>query len=419
MPICRSVAPTGRAAPMVITDRGKLIMNTISRRYAGALTCLVLLYGCATREAGITGASGASGAAPGSLYANGKLTAMGEARLAHAAKAYSEGNEAQAYAEFLVLAEQGHGESQYNLGVMDGDGVADGAPDIPKAIAWLQKADGAGYPGALFQLGVHYYKGVGVARDVPKAVAYWRKCAARGDNDCAFNAAAVLAAGKGMPVDRASAMTLFAQAGRGPEARVAAQSELARMYIADGKHSDHVKAIEWFEAAAANNDAQSQHQLARFYIEGVIVKADQRRALSMYQRAAAQGYAPSLNNLAILYRYGDGVARDQARAVKMFQQAHEAGMLEATVNLGDVTFMGWGTRADKTAGVRLYQIAADTGHPAGRCRYAQALRHGDGVARNVALAKRLKEAAGNAGYPCHSDEPLGKSLFNTRGKGRS
>lgn len=169
------------------------------KRHAGGLIFLALLSGCASRlaapqGAATQGAPARSGTAPESLYANGRLTALGEARLERAAKVYSAGNEALAYADFLGLAEQGHGESQYNLGVMDGDGVGGGAPDMPKAIAWLRKADAAGYPDALFQLGVYDYKGAGVPRDVPKAVASWRSCAARGNKDCAFNAGAVQAA---------------------------------------------------------------------------------------------------------------------------------------------------------------------------------------------------------------------------------
>jgi hypothetical protein len=394
-----------------------LTMNTFTSRYAGGLIALVLLSACATQESGTAdAAAGGSGAASGSLVANGKLTTEGEARRERAFKAYQAGNKALAYSEWLGIAEQGFAESQFNLSVMESDGDA-GAPNAAKALAWLQKAADGNYPEAQFQLAQRYNKGDGVGKDVPKALLYWRKCAALGEKRCSFNAAVALAGGVGVAQDEAAARTLFAEAGSGAGALVAAQSELGKMYLQDNKERDYAKARQWLEQAAAGNDPEAQYNLALIYSNGYGVKADKRKALALYQRAAKQGAPAALNNLGGMYRFGEGVPKDQKKAVAMFKQAHDGGNMQATVNLADMTFKGWGVRANKTAAAELYKVAADAGHPAGRCRYAQALRHGDGVTRNPGQANRLQEAANNASIPCDSDAPLGAYLVNRRVKG--
>lgn len=394
------------------------MMNTNTGRFASGLIALVLLSACATQESGTAdAAAGTSGAAPGSLYANGKLSTEGEARRERAFKAYQAGNKALAYSEWLGIAEQGYAESQFNISVMESEGVT-GAPNAARSLVWLQKAADGNYPEAQFQLAQRYNKGDGVATDVPKALLYWRKCAALGEKRCSFNAGVALAGALGVPQDDEAAKTLFAEAGSGAGAIVAAQNELGKMYVRDNKDRDFAKARQWFEQAAAGNDAEAQYNLALIYSNGLGVKADKRKALALYQRAAKQGEPMALNNLAGMHRFGEGVAKDQKKAVAMFKQAHEAGNMQATVNLGDMTFKGWGVRANKTAAAELYKVAADAGHPAGRCRYAQALRHGDGVARNPGQASRLQEAANNANAPCDSDAPLGEYLVNRRVKGR-
>jgi TPR repeat protein len=121
--------------------------------------------------------------------------------------AYESGDYATAFKEFNPLAEQGHGEAQYNLGMMynDGQGVTQ---DYETAFKWFKLAaehNRAVKPGAsegavkaqeavfkymqdlyinraMYNLGAMYNNGDGVDRDFVRAY-MWMKIAASQGNE--------------------------------------------------------------------------------------------------------------------------------------------------------------------------------------------------------------------------------------------
>ena len=58
-----------------------------------------------------------------------------------------------------------------------------------------------------------------------------------------------------------------------------------------------------------------------------------KRAVELYQASAAQGYAAAQCNLAVCYQHGDGVEHDMKRAVELFQSAAAQGNAQAQHNL--------------------------------------------------------------------------------------
>ena len=70
--------------------------------------------------------------------------------------AYNAGDYATALQEFRPLAEQGHAQAQFNLGLMYDNGK--GVPqDYAEAVKWYRLAAEQGYAYAQFNLGVMYY----------------------------------------------------------------------------------------------------------------------------------------------------------------------------------------------------------------------------------------------------------------------
>lgn len=89
------------------------------------------------------------------------------------------GDYATAAARWDVLAQSGHAESQFNLGLMYHSGVA-GRIDEPEAVRWYQKAAENGYPKAQEFLAAAYREGwFGLPRDVKKSE-HWIKQLERG-----------------------------------------------------------------------------------------------------------------------------------------------------------------------------------------------------------------------------------------------
>ncbi len=96
------------------------------------------------------------------------------------------GDFATALKEWLPLAEQGHAQAQYVLGVMynNGDGVVQ---DYAEAVKWYRLAAEQGHAWAQYNLGVMYENGNGVIQDYAEAVKWYRLAAEQGDADAQYN----------------------------------------------------------------------------------------------------------------------------------------------------------------------------------------------------------------------------------------
>ena len=79
-------------------------------------------------------------------------------------------------------AEANSAEAQYQLGVMNADGVG-GPKDDAAARAWFEKAAAQNHAGALERMGAFAQSGRGGAQDANAAKAYYEKAAALGNED--------------------------------------------------------------------------------------------------------------------------------------------------------------------------------------------------------------------------------------------
>lgn len=88
----------------------------------------------------------------------------------------------QGFEENIKAAESGNVDAMYNLGIMyyDGKGVAE---DYSKAKTWFEKAADKGKAEAMRELGDMYYFGDGVAEDNSKAKYWYEKACNAGNKD--------------------------------------------------------------------------------------------------------------------------------------------------------------------------------------------------------------------------------------------
>ncbi|MBI0416887.1 MAG: sel1 repeat family protein, partial [Nitrosomonadaceae bacterium] len=57
------------------------------------------------------------------------------------------------------------------------------------------------------------------------------------------------------------------------------------------------------------------------------------KAVEFFQKAAAQGNADAQNNIAVMYLTGEGVPKSTSKAVEFFQKAAAQGNADAQANL--------------------------------------------------------------------------------------
>ena len=89
--------------------------------------------------------------------------------------------ETLASSSLTKAAEANSAEAQYQLGIMNADGVG-GAKDDAAARAWFEKAAAQNHAGALERMGAFAESGRGGAQDSAAAKAYYEKAAALGND---------------------------------------------------------------------------------------------------------------------------------------------------------------------------------------------------------------------------------------------
>jgi hypothetical protein len=92
----------------------------------------------------------------------------------------------KAHQLWLVEAEEGNANAQYNLGITYSNGQ--GVPqDDKEAVKWYRLAADQGFKDAQYNLGVMYHHGLGVPQDYKEAVKWYRLAAEQGFANAQYN----------------------------------------------------------------------------------------------------------------------------------------------------------------------------------------------------------------------------------------
>lgn len=121
------------------------------------------------------------------------------------------GNTAQTLELWRPLAESGHVEAQFGLGVIYNDAMGV-EQDYAEANYWFLRAAEQGYPAAQYNLGNAYKNGTGMAVDPKMAVIWWRKAAEQDFGPAQFNLGSALIEGLGTPRDVDAGLALYRKA---------------------------------------------------------------------------------------------------------------------------------------------------------------------------------------------------------------
>lgn len=165
-----------------------------------------------------------------------------------------------------LLAEQGHRETQFLLGIAYSSGLGIKL-DRQQAIRWYQQAAEQGHIDAQYNMGVAYATGNGVVADASKAAGWYRRAALQGSIEAQFNLGLLYANGMGVPKDMSRAARWWFEAAMHGDA--AAQYALGLMFVrGDGVPQDINKGVHWWYLAASQGFELAQTALHEL---GVIV----------------------------------------------------------------------------------------------------------------------------------------------------
>lgn len=182
-----------------------------------------------------------------------------------------------------------------------------------------------------------------------------------------------------------------------------------------GVKQDQTEAIKYYTIAAERGLVVAQHRLGDYYFTGTKVEKDQVVAVNWYKRAAENGYAAAQAMLGKCYQYGYGVSQDINQAISWYTKAAEQGHSEAQSDLGQCYALGSGVKRDYVTAVKWFTKAAEQGSSWSQNRLGHIYYDGaENVAKNYTEAIKWFHKAADQGNE-YSMYGLGKCYYNGYG----
>jgi TPR repeat protein len=155
-------------------------------------------------------------------------------------------------------------------------------PDLQALEQQAKSGDGK----ACYRLAFLYEAGLDVEYDADKAFNWYVKALEGGNNGAICRLARLYEAGEGIKADAAFAVKMYGEAANRGE--LDAAYRLGELSMASGSDEN---AAKMFAIAAQRDHARAQFQLAKMYIVGRGVEADQAQGLEWLRKAAENGCA--------------------------------------------------------------------------------------------------------------------------------
>ena len=235
------------------------------------------------------------------------------------------------YSPALVRkANSGIAEAMFDLGVCyeKGEGVA---KDDKEAVKWITQAAEQGFPKAQMRLGGYFMFGRLLPKDQKEGVKWYLKAAEQGDSGAQCSLACFYSSGDGVAKDVLESTRWLAKSAEQGDA--AAQGMLgANYFLGYGVPQDDREAVKWLTKAAKQGDPQGQYFLGKYYARGKGVRQDDKEAVKWYRKSAEQGFASAQFDLGVCYEEGVGVVKDKKESEKWIAKAAEQGCRPRRIN---------------------------------------------------------------------------------------
>jgi TPR repeat protein len=197
-----------------------------------------------------------------------------------------------------------------------------------------------------------------------------------------------------------------------------AQNNLARLYAKGGGVEKSIPhALELYRKSAEQGYALAQYNLGMLLMsDGPGDRADRmKEAVSWWRKGALQGYGPAQTWLGVSYLEGAGAARDPAEAERWLRKAAEQGLPDAQFLLAGLYREGKGAVVrDPNTAAEMYRRAAEQGHPGALHNLGLLHIKGIGVPEDRRKGVDMLEQAARSGFAA-SAVALGKLLLETEG----
>ncbi|MBU0799733.1 MAG: sel1 repeat family protein [Alphaproteobacteria bacterium] len=230
----------------------------------------------------------------------------------------------------LKSAEQGHKESQNDVGAMylGGKGVA---ADPHQARFWYEKAAQQGLTLSQANLAIMYDRSIGIPPDHQKALYWYEKAAAQGEARALTNLGHYYTHGEHVEKDYAKALELYQQAA------LQQQPEALNLlgyhsFYGYGIERDLMKAGEYYKQAADLGDAEAQALVEQYQracttlTRPLVREAVSEKVAIDCLFAAGTGSLKGIYSASRIYERGSpavGIERDMEKSYQLMQQFYD------------------------------------------------------------------------------------------------
>ncbi len=308
---------------------------------------------------------------------------------------------------------------QYRIGKLFSFGYGVEQDDT-QAAAWYEKAVSEGNPFAAYSLGSLYRRGQGVAQDDEKAFSLYRMAA---EHETKPNAYAMYELGRmyqggiGTAPDKEKSVEWYAAAYKG---FLAIEQNMAddKLYYrlgsmnltGTGTEKDLPKAREYFEKAAALDNADALYGLGRLYLNKDFAESDTQKALDYLITAAQKGHSYAQYTLGKLFLKGEAVRQNVDYALRWLEEAGRQDNTDAQCLLGKVFLQGEVIEQDADRASALLKKAVESGSSYAAYLLGKAYLDGTVFPQDIPEAIRLLTESADKGFT-PAEYLLGKLLY--------
>lgn len=331
---------------------------------------------------------------------------------------------AKAYHAFV--AEESKAEKkdylQYRIGKLFSFGYGVDQ-DYLKAAEWYEKAVRENNPFAAYALGSLYRTGQGVEQDNAKAYSLYRMAAEHGEKPNAYAAyelGRMCRDGIGTKIDQTVSDAWYRQAYQGflmIEQNMADDKlyyRLGQMNLTGtGTEKDLSKAKDYFEKAAALNNADALYGLGKLYLNKEFAEADTQKAVDYLTTAAEKGHSYAQYALGKLFLTGeiDTINTQSAYyALYWLEKAAQQDNTDAQCLLGKVLLRGEVTGQDTDRAAMLLKKAIENGSAYAAYLLGKEYLDGTVLLQDVPEALRLLTLSADKGFT-PAEYLLGKLFY--------
>lgn len=243
--------------------------------------------------------------------------------------------------------------------------------DYLKAAEWYEKAVTEDNPFAAYALGSLYRRGQGVEQNDEKAYAFYHIAAEHGEKPNAYAAyelGRMCKDGIGTKIDQTASDAWYRQAYQGflmIEQNMADDKlyyRLGQMNLTGtGTEKDLSKAKDYFEKAAALDNADALYGLGKLYLNRDFAGADTQKAMDYLTAAAEKGHSHAQYALGKLFLTRENDTQSAYYALYWLEESAKQDNSDAQCLLGKVLLRGEITDQDTDRAAELLKKAIENG----------------------------------------------------------